>query len=60
MDNCTYYKFKLINEMSKLAGFVEMYGLKDARSAKHAKCGQLLQALHKDLHRHINQLRKQL
>ncbi len=60
MDNCTYNKFKLIHELSRLTGFIERYGRKDARAAKHGQCEKALEALHQDLHKHMEQLRKQL
>lgn len=60
MDNCTYNKIKLLHEMSKLVGFIELYGKKDAQSAKHKECHQVLDHLHRDLHEHIKQLHKEL
>lgn len=60
MDNCTYNKVKLLHELSKLAGFIQKFGRKDAKSARHGECHKLLNHLHKDLHTHMEQLRKQI
>ncbi len=60
MDNCTYNKIKLLHEMSKLTGFLECYGHKDVRDAKHKECEKVLKHLHEDLKSHLRQLHEQL
>lgn len=60
MDNCSYNKIKLLHELSKLTGFIDKYGRKDAKSAKHQGCHQLLNQLHQDLHGHMEKLRKEI
>ena len=56
MDNCTYNKIKLMHELSRIAGFLERHGKKDAKSAKHTKCIEIMNNLHKDLLSYIDQL----
>ena len=46
--------------MSKLAGFIELYGKKDAKSTKHQGCHQLLEHVQRDLKEHMQQLQKEL
>lgn len=60
MDNCAYNKIKILHEISKLAGFIETFAKKDAKSAKHMRCHQHLEHLHRDLQEHMEQLRREL
>lgn len=59
MDNCTYNKVKLLHELSKVAGFVKMYAINDAKGA-HSKCKSYMTRLHKDLTSHLEKLQKAL
>jgi len=47
-----------MHKLSKVKSFIEMFGKKDAKVAKHTKCDKLLAELHKDLSKHIRALHK--
>ncbi len=58
MDNCTYNKLKLMHELSKIKGFIDKFGKKDAKKNKHHSCDRILIELRKDLVKHMKALHK--
>ena len=58
MDNCTYNKVKLLNKLANLSVFIERYGMKDAKAAKHNTCIKTIEELQRDLHKHMQSLQK--
>ncbi len=58
VDNCTYDNVKLLHELSCLAWFIEHHGLPEAKRTKKADCKKMLEALQKDLNKHIKVLQK--
>lgn len=56
LDNCSYNKIKLIHELSTLAWFIDKHALADAQKAGDQACIDALQALYRDLTKHLEKL----
>jgi hypothetical protein len=56
LDNCTYNKIKLIHELSALAWFIDKHALTDAQKAGDKECADALQALYRDLTKHLEKI----
>lgn len=58
LDNATYNKIKMLCSLSKLCWFIDKHALKDAQEAGDQECIKELQALRRDLEKHIESLQK--
>ena len=60
LDNATYNKIKMLCKLSELCWFIEKYGLEDAKKAGDKVCIEDMQAISRDLEKHIERLQKSM
>lgn len=58
MDNAKYNKIKVLSNLSELCWFIDKHALADAKKAGDSECVAMLEALKKDIDRHIAALEK--
>lgn len=60
LTNSTYDELKVICHLSKLSWFLKECAIPEAKKQKNSKALKMYQALEKDLHKHIEVLKKDL
>lgn len=58
MDNAKYNKVKILSDLSAACWFIDKHALADAKKANDAECVATLEAIKKDLDKHIAALEK--
>ena len=53
MHNCKYDKIKIAHKLSALAWFIEKHGKDDAKKSGDSECISAMEALQKDLLKHL-------
>ena len=54
MKNDKYNKVRILSDLSSICWFIEQHALDDAKKANDSQCIQMLEALKKDLDKHIS------
>ena len=60
LDNSTYNKVKMLCQLSELCWFIEKHAMHDAQQAGDKECLQAMEAIKRDLEKHIEALQKSM
>ncbi len=60
LDNTSYNKIKLTQELSQMIWFIDKHGLMDAEKAGDSECVDILAGMRKDLEKHLEKLQKNM
>lgn len=58
LDNSSYNKVKILCKLSELCWFIEKHALADAQKAGDKECIAYLEAVKRDVEKHIEKLQK--
>jgi len=60
LDDCTYDKIKLINELSSIVWFIEKHAKQNALNIKDEQCFDMLEKLAEDIEKFTDPLKHSL
>lgn len=60
LDNSTYNKVKMLCKLSELCWFIEKHALHDAKNSGDIECAEAMEAINRDLQKHIEKLQKSM